>query len=287
MGRGHERVRCAQVRNLDPKVVEAFGQEWSAFPQNQLDACTRQKIWSDYFSIFPWDRLPENAVGADVGCGSGRWAAIVAPRVGTLHLVDASHQALEVAQKNLSASRNVHFHCASVDDLPFEDGSLDFAYSLGVLHHVPDTRGAIRSIARKLKKGGIFLVYLYYSFDNRGMAFKCLWKVSDILRMGISRLPFSLRYAVTQLLAGAVYYPLARASWLLGRVGVPTSAWPLAYYGDKPFYVMRTDALDRFGTRLERRFSRQQILEMLSEAGFVDVRFSDRAPFWCAVGIKD
>ena len=286
MDKGYKKAGHGQVGNADPKVVESFGQEWSALPQEQLDASTREKIWRDYFSIFPWDRLPENAVGADVGCGSGRWATIVASRVGTLHLVDASCQALEVARRNLATTRNVRFHHASVDDLPFEDGSLDFAYALGVLHHVPDTQEAIRSIARKLKKGGVFLVYLYYSFENRGMAFRCLWKVSDILRMGISRLPFPIRYGVTQLLAGLVYYPLARVSWLLGQVGVPTSSWPLSYYRDKPFYVMRTDALDRFGTRLERRFSREQIADMLAEAGFVDVRFSDTQPFWCAVGIK-
>jgi hypothetical protein len=49
---------------------------------------------------------------------------------------------------------------------------------------------------------------------------------------------------------------------------------------------MRTDAYDRFCTRLEKRFTRPEIEAMLKRAGFVDVRFSDREPFWCAVGIK-
>ena len=49
---------------------------------------------------------------------------------------------------------------------------------------------------------------------------------------------------------------------------------------------MRTDALDRFGTRLEKRFRRQEIITMLQSAGFKDIRFSDTQPFWCAVGIK-
>jgi hypothetical protein len=49
---------------------------------------------------------------------------------------------------------------------------------------------------------------------------------------------------------------------------------------------MRTDAYDRFCTRLEQRFTREQIHGMLAAAGFQDVRFSDRVPYWCAVGIK-
>jgi hypothetical protein len=49
---------------------------------------------------------------------------------------------------------------------------------------------------------------------------------------------------------------------------------------------MRTDAYDRFCTRLEQRFTRQQIEQMLSAAGFDRVRFSAQEPYWCAVGIK-
>ena len=49
---------------------------------------------------------------------------------------------------------------------------------------------------------------------------------------------------------------------------------------------MRTDAYDRFCTRLEQRFSKEQIGVMLTAAGFEDIRFSDSPPYWCAVGIK-
>lgn len=50
--------------------------------------------------------------------------------------------------------------------------------------------------------------------------------------------------------------------------------------------MMRTDALDRFGTRLEKRFTRSEIQKMMESVGFHDVRFNDSAPFWCAVGFK-
>ncbi len=64
------------------------------------------------------------------------------------------------------------------------------------------------------------------------------------------------------------------------------SALPLSYYADKSFYVMRTDAYDRFCTRLEKRFRRNEIERMLADAGFKDITFSSQEPFWCAVGIK-
>jgi ubiquinone/menaquinone biosynthesis C-methylase UbiE len=275
-----------EKNNIDIATVAGFGDEWSRFDQNGLSHEARMQIFDDYFSIFPWESLPENSLGIDVGCGSGRWAAVVAPRVGQLLLFDASGEALAVARNNLIDEPNVRFEQASVGSLPIEDASLDFAYSLGVLHHVPDTAAAIRSISKKLKSGAPFLVYLYYSFDNRGVVYRGIWKASDIVRRLVSRMPFGLRYWVSQVLALTIYWPLARTALILDRIGMCPDAWPLAYSKDKPFYVLRTDALDRFGTRLEQRFSREEIWTMLEDAGFKDIRFSDRPPYWCAVGIK-
>ena len=49
---------------------------------------------------------------------------------------------------------------------------------------------------------------------------------------------------------------------------------------------MRTDALDRFGTRLEQRFTRPQIAAMMEAAGLGQVRFREGVPYWVACGIK-
>jgi SAM-dependent methyltransferase len=140
------------MRNADPTVTTGFGREWSTFTQSDqsLERAERERLFAEYFRIFPWSELPANAEGLDAGCGSGRWAFLVAPRVGRLHVLDASREALEVAKANLVGQGNVAFHYASVSDIPLADNSLDFAYSLGVLHHVPDTAGAVRHIGSKL-----------------------------------------------------------------------------------------------------------------------------------------
>ena len=153
--------------NVDPATVRGFGEEWRKFDQSALPDDERATIWRQYFAIFPWDELPDEAVGFDLGCGSGRWATLVAPRVAELHCVDASPEALRVARGALDGSDNCVFHVAGVDALPFADGSMDFGYSLGVLHHVPDTQAALSAAVRPLKPGAPLLVYLYYAFDNR------------------------------------------------------------------------------------------------------------------------
>jgi ubiquinone/menaquinone biosynthesis C-methylase UbiE len=277
------------TRNVDEKTAGGFGREWSTFTQGdrELTAELRARLFADYFAIFPWEALPaQGATGIDVGCGSGRWAALVAPRVARLHLVDVSAEALDVARANLADAANVSFHHAAIEDIPLPDGSLDFAYSLGVLHHVPDTARAIGDIARKLRPGAPLLVYLYYAFDNRPSWYRMIWQASTAVRVILSRSPYFLQIAVSQLIATLVYWPFARLARMLDAAGVLPASWPLSYYRDMSFYVMRTDAFDRFCTRLEQRFTRAQIETMLRAAGFEDIRFSPGMPFWCAVGFK-
>jgi hypothetical protein len=142
------------------------------------------------------------------------------------------------------------------------------------------------SCTRKLKPGAPFLTYLYYSFDNRPRWFRGVWAVSEPVRSAISRLPFPARRAVTTIIAAGVYFPLARLARLLERGGRRVETLPLSAYRDNSFYTMRTDALDRFGTRLEQRFSRAQIRQMMERSGLTDIRFSERTPYWVAIGRK-
>jgi len=272
-------------RNLDTDTVSSFGDEWSRFDQSAIEGAEAEAIFAQYFAVFPWESLPEDAIGFDMGCGSGRWARLVAPKVGHLHCIDPS-SALEVARRALADRPNVSFHAASVDNAPLPAASQDFGYSLGVLHHIPDTAAALRSCVALLKSGAPFLLYLYYAFDNRSPTFRFVWRCSDLLRRGIRRLPPRAKHAVTDILAAIVYLPLARLSLLAERLGFGVDNIPLSYYRDRSFYTMRTDSRDRFGTPLEQRFRREEIESMMLAAGLRDLRFADRAPYWCAVGFK-
>jgi SAM-dependent methyltransferase len=265
-------------------VIESFGEEWKRFDQTGMSDEERQAAFQGYFEVFPWNDLPEDARGFDLGCGSGRWAEYVAPLVGTLHCIDPS-DALDVARKNLAGLDNVVFHRRTAAELPFEAESMDFGYSLGVLHHVEDTEGALRTAVTALKPGAPFLLYLYYAFDNRPAWFRALWRVSDVMRRTIARQPNPIRHAVSDALAVAAYLPLARTAALGERLGIDVDNWPLSAYRSRSFYMMRTDSLDRFGTRLEKRFTRDQVETLMREAGLTNIRFCSSV-YWCAVGTR-
>ena len=273
------------MSNLDTNVVEGFGDEWTRFDQRSVTPEELRREFEHYFSIFPWDALPANAIGFDMGCGSGRWAKFVAPRVGKLHCIDASEAAIKVARQTLTALPNCEFHVNSVDAMAIPDSSMDFGYCIGVFHSLPDPAGGIKACVAKLKPNAPFLLYTYYALENRPAWFRAIWQASDLVRRTISRTPHGLRHALTSAIAVGVYWPLARLSLLLEKAGQDVQHMPLSGYRNRSLYLMRNDALDRFGTRVEHRFTADQIREMMTQAGLDRIRFSETG-FWLAVGFR-
>ena len=108
-------------------------------------------LYNNYFSIFPFDNIGKNSVGFDMGCGTGRWAKFVAPKVKRLNCIEPSKLALKEAKLNLKDFKNC-FENRDVMSTKLKNNSQDFGYSLGVLHHIPDTLLALKQCVKKLKK---------------------------------------------------------------------------------------------------------------------------------------
>lgn len=272
--------------NIDWTTVKSFGEEWTAF--NHFSDEEIQNVGDEYFDIVPDSVLNKNCVALDLGCGSGRWTRYVCEKVKFVEAVDPSDAVFSAANL-LEKQNNVRITQAASSSIPFPDNSFDFVFSLGVLHHIPDTAKAMRDCVSKLKKGGHFLVYLYYSFDNKSFLFKALFQLANLIRIFVCKLPSGLKKFVCDLLAIFVYFPLVSIARLVKGL-FPSKKWhekiPLWYYHDKTWNVIRNDALDRFGTPLEQRFSKAEINKMMEEAGLIDIVFSDRTPYWHAMGKK-
>ncbi len=273
--------------NIDHEVVKDFGNEWKSFTQKDLSKDDLYQGIQSYFRIFPYNKINSESIGADFGCGSGRWVPALAPHVKKIYCVDPS-AAIEVAKQNLSnLYANLEFERAGISDNSIEENTLDFGYCLGVLHHIPNTQLALNDCVKKLKQGSPFLLYIYYKFDNQPFWYFYLWKLSDLIRHVICKMPYRLKLFITFMIASFVYFPIARFGNILEFLKLPVKSWPLSDYRKKSFYTMRTDALDRFGTKLEHRFTKKEIAAMMQNSGLENINFDeDNAPYWCAVGYK-
>lgn len=271
--------------NIDWETVKSFGEEWSKFSSFSDEEI--KGAGDQYFDVVD-EKIFAGAEVLDVGCGTGRWTKYVCDKVGFVEAIDPS-DAVFAAVSLLKEKKNVRVTQASVDHIPFEDNAFDLVFSLGVLHHIPDTFDGIKKCVAKVKPGGYFLIYLYYNMDNRGILFKMVFVLSNLLRRVICKLPSGLKKSVCDFLSVVVYMPLVLFSRLLERFSFSRSLvkyTPLSYYRDKSFNIIRNDSLDRFGTPLEKRFSKSEIETMLVKAGLKDIVFSNNEPYWHAIGKK-
>jgi ubiquinone/menaquinone biosynthesis C-methylase UbiE len=278
-------VFSAEGNNIDHTVVASFGDEWAKF--HDFSDETIDRAGHEYFDILNDTILNKNSYGIDIGCGTGRWSKYLASKIGFMELVDPSN-AILVADKLLGKIENVRLTKAGVEQIPFADETFDFAMSIGVLHHIPNTQQAMKDCVRKVKKGGYFYCYLYYNLETRGPLFKGVFWVSNLVRYAVSKMPSKLKQLVCDILAVIVYMPFVLLARLLLLIGFTKLAEkiPLSSYANKPFYIIRNDALDRFGTSLEQRFSQAEVTTMMRNCGLDEIVISPSSPFYHAVGKK-
>jgi SAM-dependent methyltransferase len=265
--------------NVDEKTIRSFSAEWTKFAEFTEEEISQ--AGNEYFDVVTSEVLNKNCYVLDLGCGSGRWSRYIADRVGFIEAIDPGDSVFAAARL-LADKKNVRVSQASSDEIPFADNSFDFVMSLGVLHHIPDTRKALHDLVSKLRPGGYALLYFYYNFENRSALYRFLFQISNVFRLGISRLPAGLKKIVCDLIAFGVYLPLVLFARIVKASGGSKfyRKLPLSYYIGKSFHIMRNDALDRFGTPLEKRFSKDEIVAMCTSAGLEAVAFSENTPYW-------
>lgn len=112
----------------------------------------------------------------EVGCGRGAGARLIKKTFGPreLYATDLDIEMMRKAARYLLPSEraDIHLYAADLLALPYPTGSMDAVFGFGVLHHIPDWRGALQEVARVLKPGGFYFleeIYptLYQNFLTR------------------------------------------------------------------------------------------------------------------------
>ncbi len=263
--------RDPEGRSSDPeaevrrRTAESFAYEWEHFGQ------LRQE-WEQNFREYLRPHEPEslrNRLVLDVGAGSGRHS-YEAHRFGARVVAVDVGDAIHVARRNLPA--DVVTVQADAEELPFEDATFDFVMSIGVLHHLPDPRRALSSLARLVRPGGHIHVYVYWVPPRRWH--RSLLRLVAAVRRVTTRMPRPLLRVLCYPIAAALFatfvlpYRATRDAPGLERVA---GGFPLKAYADYPFRVCVNDQFDRFSAPLEWRFTAEEVKGMLIEAGFADV----------------
>lgn len=178
-------------------VAASFGAEWSHFDYEQ-DRTWHQNV-QQRCELF----LQEIAMSReelrgktvlDAGCGNGSLSRGLNQFGCEVLAIDAS-PSVEVAFKYFAAKGNgrTHFVQGDLMNPPLKHDIFDVTYSSGVLHHNPNTRAALRAIAKSVKPAGRIYIWVYG--HEPGLSHK----LKEAFRRTISPLPSSLKHMIVVL----------------------------------------------------------------------------------------
>jgi ubiquinone/menaquinone biosynthesis C-methylase UbiE len=239
--RGYRGRPPSRKETLELQTARHYGRLFSQFDTrhyyDEAYSLLRERLARNGFDR----RFPRGRMALDAGCGGGRYTVSLR-RLGFQRVigVDFSEQGIRDAKSRLRRSRiaGVSFRRGSVLDLPFRDGSFDFAFSNGVLHHTKDMARGFRELLRVLRPGGRGFVYV---IEKPGGIF---WDAIEVLRVLMKR----------------VSHDAARETFK--QLGVPTN---------RTFYI-----LDHVMAPINVRSTPPEVETLLVAAGAADIRRLDR-----------
>ena len=193
----------------------------------------------------------------EIGCGLGTDGAQFAKAGADYTGVDLTDAAVELAQKRFELfGLPGTFRTADAERLDFPDDSFDIVYSHGVLHHTPDTAGAVKEVHRVLKPGGRAVVMLYHrdSYNYRV-------NISVLRRGGVHMLRWNSGVKLVRLLTGESEEALREHARRLKK--------EREYLSSEEFLSQNTDGA---GNPLARVYSKREARELFKDFSEVEFR---------------
>jgi SAM-dependent methyltransferase len=238
----------------------SFGYQWNRFARTQLDSANGRARSRETFEQKTGWRLADlqGQVVLDAGCGMGRFAEVALDAGARVCALDLS-AAVTAAAENLGRREAIRFFQGDILNPPFTDESFDRIYSIGVLHHTPDTRAAFLRLVRLLRPGGHIAVWVYSDRLRRTLA------GAEVLRKVTPRLPKPLLLQLTR--AAIPLYYLHRIP-VVGRL--TRAALPISMEGDREWRWL--DTFDWYSPTYQWKHTPEEVGAWFDEAGLQNVR---------------
>jgi len=270
----------AEKNQAIAKTRESFGYQWTLFSNMVIN-------FRDNFLhyIHPIDEsFFLGKVGLDVGCGFGRHIYNAATFGAEMVGVDIS-AAIDVTRRNTQHLPNVHLVQADLYRLPFREKSFDFAYSIGVLHHLPEPEAGFQCIIPVVKVGGAVFIWVY---SKRRPVVNLL---INCARLVTTRFPRTVQKFVSFIGATVdwagfiVPYRVASSLPVMGPFVKRVAFQRLKVYSAYPFQVVWADWFDRLAAPIRFYYDSQDLDGWLSRAKLNRTMISPTGLFgWRAYG---
>lgn len=263
--------------------VKNFSFEWTKHRKTQLDSYLMMDYSGKKFfnkTGFKKNKF-KNKLFLDVGCGSGRYSEVVLKYGGIIIGCDMSYS-IDAAFKNMGQNKRAHFIQVDIFNLPFVEGTFDYIFSIGVLHHTPNPRLAFSKLVPLLKKNGELAIWVYgknYATKN-----SIMW------RKITTRLPKQVLYYIIYIFSpfhfiNKMFYRFSFLSKLMHMIMPGFLYHGFPFINDQPFYdwfVLCT--FDYYSPKYQFYFDTKEIYTWFKEEELRDIELLE--PQVAVRGIK-
>lgn len=240
------------------KTGESFAYEWKTiYRENDYE----KNNFLHFLSPFIKEENIKDKVCLDIGCGSGRFTK-QASLLGAKQVFSTDvGESVEVAYEMVKEMSNVCVVHADIYAMPFNQ-TIEMAFSIGVLHHLPKPKDGFLALKKVLKIGGQMLIWVYNRRDNaRALYFY------EPMRSVIKHLPKSWVYKISYIPA-IIVHGINQFSHMLDEWGALnlSKKVPFSYYANFPFNMKLNDAFDVLATPKSNYYYVEQIKEWFMDA---------------------
>jgi SAM-dependent methyltransferase/uncharacterized protein YbaR (Trm112 family) len=283
-------LRQNGTNGADKRVARTL--EGYSFQHVQLDDRGREiPRWKQiFYESLPleWRRKDffRGKIGADIGCGEGRFLYCAQDFGAEMVGLDLS-EGVEVARNNTAGSSRCHVVQGDIHHLPFRPGVFDFAYSIGVLHHLPNPQDGFRRILPAVRPGGKVSIWVYGLREMRWW-----YRLSHLtfLRGIAPRLPRWLQYCLSVLIAGCLEITIWLPCRWLSRFSGGQSIVKRIPLGDacrRSFRAKIRSVFDRVQPPVTHFHTAHELDGWFKEAGFMNIAILNKeGRGWIAAGEK-
>jgi ubiquinone/menaquinone biosynthesis C-methylase UbiE len=282
-------VACLLSTDQQMEAKEGFTAMWRLRKEGKFEGKSLYGITPDRKARWIADSfrrpfLPGEWV-LDAGCGSAETTCALARQYPETQFVGLDFSdAVRLSAEGSAELPNLHFVQGDVANLPFPGMGFDHVFSLGVLHHTPDTLTALRGTAAAVKPGGELLVWLYPMAAESAMAAQ-LYMIRDWYFMGKGHeIPAPWRYQMARLCSltmmptmSLAYLMYKGASKLGGRAEDKVLSEDLSL---KDLFDTTTFAVfDNITPKYQNRHSKNVVLQWFADLGFSRLRTDGSGTF--------
>lgn len=209
------------------EVAEQFAEQWKHYNERREEY--RQQFLDWISPVEP--EFFQGKVVLDGGCGKGRHLLVSSQFEPELVIGVDLGEAAYVAKEANRHNPHVEIVRGDMLNLPFKPGVIDYAYSVGVLHHLPNPQGGFEQLLKTVKPGGHISAWVYGLENNEWIV-----RFVDPFRTKVSaRLPRPILRALSWFLAAVLYAGIHGVYKPLHRL-LPSFRLP---YQDYLLYVSR------------------------------------------------